>query len=85
MCQLNVRLKYLQLTFFNRWIEVLPALRTERIETEQVHDEIVRRHRLKRIGKAVLLALVNHTEEEKTAREKEAFKQKMRSKVGVWL
>jgi hypothetical protein len=45
----------------------------------------VRRHRVKVVAKKALLAMKEITEQERTQREKEAFKSQMRSKVSTWL
>lgn len=85
MCQYRCRLKYLYYTAFIRWYQALPALKSERLELHQSHDALVHRFRLRLIGRKVLKALKVHSEQERTLREKEDFKNMMRGKVSTWL
>lgn len=70
---------------YNQWLIKVDALRAERVTEEAKSQKIVNAYRQKKYGRMFIEALQVNIIEEQTNREKSEYKQKMRSKVSMWL
>ena len=83
--QKQVYHKHLKYRTFSLWRKVLAFLKEENKIVDTQYAKIIKRFRTIKLGRKALEALTDYTYTTKIERQKNSFKNNMRSKVGKWL